>query len=339
MTSLSRRTFVRSAAAAASLPAFSLLPSVARAAEFSFKCGHDQQLTHPIHIRLLEAASRIKQETGGRFDLQIFGSSQLGSDTDMLSQVRSGGLEMTLLPEVVLSTLVPVAAINSVGFAFATDEEACKAMDGELGAHVRGKINKAGLLAMDNMWENGFRQTTSSIKPINSPEDLHGFKIRVPAGPLWLSMFKALGAGPMPLNPAELYSALQTKVVDGEENPLSTINAFKLYEVQKYCSITNHLWNGYWMLMNPRSWNALPKNIQESVSKNVNRSALDLRGDVAKSNTSLVKVLTEKGMHFNQTNPGPFRDALKKAGFYAEWSKKFGPESWAVLAKTATGLA
>jgi tripartite ATP-independent transporter DctP family solute receptor len=339
MSTISRRGFLRSTAAAVALPAFTILPSIARAAEFSYKCGHDLPGTHPVHVRMQEAAVRIKEETAGRFDLQIFGNNQLGGDTDMLAQVRSGGLEMTLMPDVILGTLTPVASISGVGFAFSSDEEACKAMDGELGAHVRKNINKAGLLVMDKIWENGFRQITSSVKPIKSPEDLRSFKIRVPVAPLWMSMFKAFNSGPTALNFSELYSALQTKIVEGQENPLSTIYAGKLYEVQKYCSITNHLWNGYWMLMNPRTWNALPKDIQEIVAKNLNRSALELRSDVAKLNVTLEKTLTEKGMLFNRTDPTPFRHTLNKAGFYAEWRKKFGDESWAILTRTANGLA
>jgi tripartite ATP-independent transporter DctP family solute receptor len=339
MSTLSRRGFLRSTAAVAALPAFAMLPSVARAAEFSYKCGHDLPTTHPVHIRMVEAAARIKEETGGRFDLQIFGNNQLGGDTDMLAQVRSGGLEMTLMPDVILGTLTPVASISGVGFAFNSDEQACKAMDGELGAHVRASINKTGLLVMDKIWENGFRQITSSVKPIRSPEDLRSFKIRVPVAPLWMSMFKSFNAGPTALNFSELYSALQTKIVEGQENPLSTIFAGKLYEVQKYCSITNHLWNGYWMLMNPRTWNALPKGIQEIVVKHLNRSAMELRTDVARLNVSLEKTLTEKGMVFNRTDPQPFREALSKAGFYAEWRKKFGAESWSILSKNANGLA
>jgi tripartite ATP-independent transporter DctP family solute receptor len=339
MTSFSRRGFLRSTAAVAALPTLSMLPSVARAAAYSFKCGHDLPSTHPVHVRLVEAAARIKEETGGRFDLQIFGNNQLGGDTDMLAQVRSGGLEMTLMPDVILGTLTPVASISGVGFAFNADEDACKAMDGELGAHVRANINKSGLLVMDKIWENGFRQITSSVKPIKSPEDLRSFKIRVPVAPLWMSMFKAFNSGPTALNFSELYSALQTKIVEGQENPLSTIFAGKLYEVQKYCSITNHLWNGYWMLMNPRTWNAIPKDIQETVAKHLNRSAMELRTDVAKLNVSLEKTLTEKGMVFNRTDPKPFREVLSKAGFYAEWQKKFGTESWAILTKNANGLA
>ena len=339
MNTLSRRSFLHMAAGAAALPALSLLPSISRAAGFTFKCGHDLPSTHPVHARLEEAAARIKQESQGQFDLQIYANNQLGGDTDMLGQVRSGALEMALMPDVILGTLSPVASISGVGFAFSTDQEACKAMDGELGAHVRAALNKSGLTVMDKIWENGFRQITSSVRPIRTPEDLRGLKIRVPVAPLWLSMFKTLGAAPAALNFSELYSALQTKVVEGQENPLSTIYAGKLFEVQKYCSITNHFWNGYWMLVSPRIWKNVPKDMQQLVAKHLDQSALDLRGDVAKLNTSLEKTLAEKGMAFNHADPAPFRQALSKAGFYDEWSKKFGKEAWDILTRNAHGLA
>lgn len=338
MTNPSRRSFLRIAAGAASLPTLMALPSIGRAASFTFKCGHDLPSTHPVHARLEEAAARIKTESQGQFELQIYGNNQLGGDTDMLGQVRSGALEMALMPDVILGTLNPVASISGVGFAFNTDEEACKAMDGELGAHVRAALNKSGLMVMDKIWENGFRQITSSVHPIRSPEDLRGFKLRVPVAPLWLSMFKTLGAAPAALNFSELYSALQTKVVEGQENPLSTIFTGKLYEVQKYCSVTNHFWNGYWMLASPRLWKTLPNDLQQLVAKHLNQSAVDLRSDVAKLNSSLEKSLAEKGMAFNRTEPAPFRQALAKAGFYDEWSKKFGKEAWSILARNAHGL-
>jgi tripartite ATP-independent transporter DctP family solute receptor len=337
MNKISRRHFLRTTAVAAALPA-AFLPSVARAAEFTFKCGHDVVDTHPIHLRLQEAAVRIRQETGGRFDLQIFGNNQLGGDTDMLGQVRSGGLEMVLMPDMILGTLQPLASITGVGFAFSNYDDVWKAMDGDLGAHIRKNVNKVGLQVMDKIWDNGFRQVTSNVKPIKSPEDLRGFKIRVPVAPMWVSMFKAFNAAPTALNSSELYSALQTKIVEGQENPLSNIYSQKTYEVQKYCSLTNHMWSGYWMLMNSRAWKAVPKDIQQIVAKHINQSAQDERGDIAKLSVSLEKTLSEKGMMFNRPELKPFREALSKAGFYAEWRKKFGDESWAILAKYANGL-
>ena len=207
-----------------------------------------------MNVRAKEMAAAIKAETNGRFDLQIFPNNQLGSDTDMLSQIRSGGVEFFTLSGLILATLVPAASINGIGFAFPDYDTVWKAMDGDLGAHVRGEINKAGLEVMDKIWDNGFRQTTSSSKPINGPDDFKGFKIRVPVSPLWTSMFKAFDASPASINFSEVYSALQTKIVEGQENPLAIISTAKLYEVQKYCSLTNHMWDGFWFLANRRAW-------------------------------------------------------------------------------------
>src|ERR1700742_4750052 len=127
------------------------------------------------------------------------------------------------LSGLILSTLIPIASINGIGFAFPDYDTVWKAMDGELGAFVRGEIAKANLVAMDKIWDNGFRQTTSSSKPIKSPDDYKGFKIRVPVSPLWTSMFKAFDASPASINFSEVYSSLQTKIVEGQENPLALI--------------------------------------------------------------------------------------------------------------------
>ena len=114
----------------------------------------------------------------------------------------------------------------------------------------------------EKIWDNGFRQTTSSSRPINGPGDYKGFKIRVPVSPLWTSMFKAFDAAPASINFNEVYSALQTKIVEGQENPLALISTAKLYEVQKYCSLTNHMWDGYWFLANRRALEALPPDVR-----------------------------------------------------------------------------
>src|ERR671916_3378056 len=208
-------------------------PFIARAqqAEFTYKYANNLPTTHPMNVRAQEMAAAIKAETNGRFEMQIFPSSQLGSDTDTLSQVRSGGVEFFTLSGLILSTLVPAASINGMGFAFPNYDAVWKAMDGELGAYIRQQIAKANLVAMDRIWDNGFRQITSTTKPINTPDDLKGFKIRVPVSPLWTSMFKAFEAAPTSINANEMYTALQTKVVDGQENPISVVETFKLAEV------------------------------------------------------------------------------------------------------------
>src|SRR5262249_10499311 len=155
---------------------------------------------------------------------------QLGSETEMLSQIRSGALEFFAMSPLTLATLVPNASINGIGFAFPDYEAVWRAMDGALGAYVRAEVGRAGIVTMEKIWDNGFRQITSSVRPIANPDDLRGFKIRVPVSPLWTSMFRALGASPTSINFAELYSSLQTRIVDGQENPLSIISTAKLYE-------------------------------------------------------------------------------------------------------------
>ncbi|MGY4288983.1 tripartite ATP-independent transporter DctP family solute receptor [Bradyrhizobium sp. LM2.7] len=338
--SFSRRTLLKASAATAVLGGIGA-PHVARAqsAEFTYKYANNLPDTHPLNVRAKEMAAAIKSETGGKFDLQIFPNNQLGSDTDMLSQIRSGGVEFFTLSGLILATLVPAASINGIGFAFPDYDTVWKAMDGDLGGYVRGEIKKAGLEVMDKIWDNGFRQITSSSKPIAGPDDLKSFKIRVPVSPLWTSMFKAFDAAPASINFSEVYSALQTKIVEGQENPLAIISTAKLYEVQKYCSLTNHMWDGFWFLANRRAWEKLPEDIRKVIAKNINAAAINERADTAKLNANLQQELAAKGLTFNQPTVAPFRDKLRTAGFYAEWKGKYGEQAWDLLEKAVGKLS
>jgi tripartite ATP-independent transporter DctP family solute receptor len=336
----SRRTLLKASAAATVMGSVgSPLVAHAQQAEFVYKYANNLPDTHPLNVRAKEMSAAIKQETNGRVDLQIFPNNQLGSDTDVLSQIRSGGVEFFTLSGLILSTLVPAASINGIGFAFPDYDTVWKAMDGDLGAHVRKEINKANLVVMDKIWDNGFRQTTSSTKAINTPDDFKGFKIRVPVSPLWTSMFKAFEAAPASINFNEVYSALQTKIVEGQENPLALISTAKLYEVQKYCSLTNHMWDGFWFLANRRAWERLPADVRTIVAKHINAAAVKEREDTAKLNATTQTELAAKGLVFNQPKVDPFREKLRKSGFYAEWKGKYGDEAWALLEKSVGKLA
>jgi len=334
---VTRRTLL--AAAGAGAITATIGRAFAQKAEFNYKYANNLPVTHPMNLRAKEMADAIRAETNGRVDIQIFPNNQLGSDTDMLSQLRSGGIEFFTLSGLILSTLVPAASINGVGFAFADYDAVWKAMDGDLGAYIRAQIAKANLVAMDKIWDNGFRQTTTSTRPIVSPADFNGMKLRVPTSPLWTSMFKALGAAPVSINFAEVYSSLQTKVVEGQENPLAIISTAKLYEVQKYCSLTNHMWDGFWFLANGKAWERLSADLRTIVAKNVNAAGMKERADVAALNATLQKELIEKGLVFNHTKSDAFRGQLLKAGFYAEWKAKYGDEAWAILERSTGKLA
>jgi tripartite ATP-independent transporter DctP family solute receptor len=335
----SKRATLRTLAAATAAPLLAGVPRFAHAAEFSFKYGHNLPVTHPLHIRAQEAADRIAKESNGRVEIKIFPNNQLGGDTDMLAQVRSGGIDLFTPSALVVATLVPLAAINAVGFAFADYAQVWKAMDGGLGAHVRAALAKVRLHAFEKMWDNGFRQTTSSNKPIDAAKDFDGLKIRVPVSPLSIAMFKALGASPTSLQFSEVYTSLQTKVVDAQENPLPIIQVAKLYEVQKYCSLTNHIWDGFWMIMNGASWERLPDDLKKIVSTAINDAGVKQREDIAKFNQTVQADLQSKGLQFNRPAPETFRAKLRDAGFYDDWKKRFGNEAWAQLEQVSGKLA
>ena len=340
MRGINRRKLLQAGTAAAGgFAAFGILTRRGDAAEFSWRYANNNVAQHPMNVRLREAVERIRAQSGGRVDIQVFPNSQLGGDTDMLSQLRTGAIQMFNLSGLILSTFVPLASINGIGFAFKDYDQVWSAMDGALGAFIRAAIAKSGLYAFGAMWDNGYRQITSSTHPIATPDDLKGFKIRVPVSPLWTSMLKAFGAAPASININEAYSAMQTRIVEGQENPLALIDLYKFYEVQKFVSVTNHMWDGFWTLANGRIWASLPKDLQDVVEHNLDAAAKQERDDVRTLNASLQGALTQKGMVFNNTDPEKFRAALRTAGFYAEWKEKYGAEAWAVLESQVGALS
>src|SRR6201990_1811670 len=199
-------------------------------AQFAFKLGVNTPDSHPLTIRVVEASKAIATQSGGRLNIAVFSNSQLGGDPEMLSQVRAGGIELLAAPSLTLSILVPLSGLPSIGFAFPDYDKGWAAMDGGLGDFVRDAIAKTGITPMKKVWDNGFRQiTSSSSRQINSVDDLKGFKIRVPVTALLTSLFSGLGALPSSISYSELYSALQTHIVEGQENPLAQVATGHLY--------------------------------------------------------------------------------------------------------------
>ena len=336
-TGMTRRGFVASAAA---ITAAAMLPvRPARAADFEYKMGHSSPESHPFHKRLLEVSERIGRETAGKMKLSIFPASQLGGDNDLLSQARSGAVDFVQPAGLILASILPLAAVNGMGFAFKDYPQVWTAIDGDLGDYIRSQISgKTGLVPMEKRWDLGFRQITTS-KPIEKAADLAGLKLRVPGAPALVSLFTALGASPVSMQFGEVYTSLQTKIVDGQENPLSVIDAGKFYEVQKYCAITNHVWDGYWICANAASWNRLPNDIKAIVAKAFNETALLERDDLNKLDRSLQAELEKKGVTFTRPDLATFRDKLRTAGFYKEWREKIGNEGWTLLEKHVGKLA
>ncbi len=317
--------------AGAALPLVAIRTRPAEAAEFTYKLATGQEPSHPVNVRAQQAIDKIKEKTSGSLEIQLFPAAQLGSDAQLIAQVRLGGVQFINMAASVLATFVPAAGIVNVGFAFPGYEQVWKAMDGGLGKFITDKIAQTEMFMAGPSWDNGFREITSSATPIHSPDDLKGFKIRVPNAPILTSLFRSLGAAPTSIDFSEVYTALQTHLVDGQENPLPIIATAKLYEVQKYCSLSNHVWDGYFILGNKAAFARLPKPVQETVIEEFSAAGLDERKDIASLSSSLQSTLKGDGLTFVEPDRVAFRATLGKSDFYPAWRKTFGEEGWKLL--------
>jgi tripartite ATP-independent transporter DctP family solute receptor len=315
------------------------MPLVARAArKITLKYGTNVPVSNPLNVRLQEAFDRVGKESEGAVEMRLFADNQLGSDAAMINQLRSGALEMYSASGVIISTLVPAASITGVGFAWKDETQIFGALDADLGEYVRRELAKADLIAMNRCWDVSFKTMTSSTIPIKGPADLNGFKIRVPIGQLSFSLFEAFNAAPTTINFSEAYSALQTHIVDGTEVPLLTFSSAKLWEVQKYVSITHHMWDGLWQVANAKRWDSIPPELQTIIRRNLDQSALDQRHDTVEQNIAIAKDLPSHGIEVVPVDAEPFREKLRASGYFPEWKEKFGPDAWALLQKYSEPL-
>ena len=295
---------------------------------FRYRTGNNLGEEFPLIIRGRQMWDAIREATNGRLEVSVHPNNELGSDSAMFEELRAGTIHFFTIDGGNVPS-VPVAAIQGVGFAFRNDSQAFAAFDGELGAYVRKELAADNFHAFDLMWANGMRQITSSTRPIQTPDDLEGFRIRTPPGRLWIDLFKTLGAYPAPIDYAQLYAALKNHDVDGQENPGTMVLGGRLFEVQKYLSVTNHMWSARWMLANLDAWNALPADIQDVVTRNMRKYTLLQRADVARLEDAAAAGLVQEGMIVNSPDTSAFRARLHD--YYRRRRAEFGSTAWTLL--------
>ncbi|WP_321797502.1 TRAP transporter substrate-binding protein [Caballeronia sp. J97] len=338
----SRRRVLAGIAGLAGVGLTASMPKLVRAqtAKFRYKLGISLPDASPIVIGMRAAAADVLRDSGGKLDIQVFPNGQLGGDASMVTQLRQGSIELVSTGLVgTWGNFVPAAGLPSVPFAFTTNDALWKALDGDLTAYIGSSFSAINLVGLGTPWEIGFRHITTNSKPIVTPQDLNGLKIRVPQSPILISTFTKLGASPTPISFQEVYSALQTKLVNAQENPLTLVESAKLYEVQKFCSLTSHSWEAHYIGANKRAWEALPPELRQLVTTTFHTHALKARSAVASENSNLVETLKKQGMGFNNVDPAPFRQTLQKAGFYSELQSRLGAEGWARLEKYSGKLS
>ena len=315
------------------LSGLALLPRGLRAAEFQWKFGIEQGPDDPIVLRSVQAFSRIKEETAGRLQIASFPNSALGGQPAMLSQLREGALEVLGYNGSGLDSVVPVAGICGVGFAFKDAPTACAAFDGELGDLVRREILAKGMVPLKRVWNPGFLNLNMVTKPIRNADDLATVKIRVAPSKTAVDLIKSMGGSATPLASTEVYTALTTHLVDGVDTSFSALISIGWVPVVKYISLSEHRWNLYWTLINPGKWASLPRNIQEIVEKNLDAATLAQRRDVAARERSIVDKLSRTGIAFNTPDKSSFKAKLRATGYYARQKDEFGGAAWSTLAK------
>lgn len=337
MIRTTRRGWLAGAAPALALPA---RPRPARAADFTWRLGHTAPASFPLHIRLAEAAAEVESKSGGRMAITISGDGTLGSAIGQLTQVRNGTLEMATVAGQILHTAQAMAALPMAGFAWSGHEPLWKAMDGDLG-RVIGELllQRASLVTLTTVWDFGFRVVTTGDKPIRVPGDLKGLRVRTPVEPEFVNLFQALKANPIAMPLSETYRALSQRLIDGQEGLLALVVAAGFEAAQRHCAVTNHVWDGQWVCVNPNAWRRLPDGLKTIVSDAFNAAGLRQRADHVTADAGAREMLTKGGMQFTTVDPAGFRAALREAGYYRELKRKFGDRYWDVLEQYAGRLA
>ena len=248
------------------------LTSAAGAAEFELKLGHaaigeENPLTQAAEF----FAEDIEAASEGRISVRIFGGGQMGDDRELVELAQEGTIDIAMPTVSKLSAWDPAFAAPEIPYVFPNREVALSALQGGYGAFLEPKLNELGLTTV-GWFENGFREMTNSVRPIRTPSDLEGIKLRTMAVEAHIETFSHLGANPTPMAFSELYSALQQNVVDGQENPLVNIVNNKMYEVQKFVSLTDHVYSAYIVVMNEAHFVALPADLQEVLKTSLSRA-------------------------------------------------------------------
>lgn len=256
----------------------------------------------------LKFKEMVEAETNGEITVEVYYGGQLGGDRDAIEGVKLGTIQMTVAGAGIFANFEPKMGITALPFLFENFEAAWAFNDSDINAKVSEGLLTQGIRVLA-YWENGFRCLTNSVKTVNSPEDVKGMKIRTPENPIILATMESLGASPSPLPWPEVYMALQQKAFDGQENPIPVIYVNKLYEVQKYLSITNHIYEPMPLVISENFWKGLTEEQQKIIQKAA-IEARDFNRQLIKTQTEeMLGQLKEKGMEITYPDLEPFGKA------------------------------
>ncbi|UFJ38923.1 DctP family TRAP transporter solute-binding subunit [Brevibacillus humidisoli] len=296
----------------------------AGAAEFTFRLGHLQNTEHPYQKGAEKFKELLAQKSNGRIEVNIFPSSQLGNGRDQIEGLQLGTIHLHIGSVAPVANFAPKLNVLSLPYLFRDREHVFQVLDGEIGKELSADLESKGMINL-SFWENGWRHLTNDVRPIKTAEDASGLKIRVLESPAYVSYVKALGSTPTPIPFGELYTALEQKVVDGQENPLAQIATNKFDEVQKYLSLNAHTYDAAVFLISKMAYDQLPAELQQAVHEAALEAAAYQRQLSEESEAKYLQQLKESGMQIEE-NPDleSFRKAVEPV--YEELQESIGKD-------------
>ena len=325
---LSRRSLIAGATAAGS----TIVVKPAHAAEYAFAQYHNQPAGGTLHKNLVAMWDAVRDETGGRVETVVHAENNKipGGDPEALKKLLAGEIQFFTLMGGIIGTVVPVAEAQQVPFAFKSAPAAHQAIDGPFGRHIGEEMAAKGMYLFPIAgFDNGMRQVTTITRPISKPDDFAGMKIRVPPGQMIFDTFAAFGAQPVTTPANQIYDALKSGRVEAQENPLAIMQGYKLDEMVRYVSMTNHMWSGFNLMAHLATWQRLPDAVKATIEGNAAKFVRQQRSEQGKLNASLRETFLARGIAFNEVDQAAFRARLP--GVYATWKEKLGSKCWTLL--------
>jgi TRAP-type transport system periplasmic protein len=282
---------------AAAVPATWAQDIKERNLKFAFSLAKD----HPLGVGAQKFSDLVAQKSGGKIKVTLFPNAVLGGDPQNLSAVRGGTLDFASMATGLLAGIDKQFMVFDFPFLFASPQEAYSLADGPVGTKLQAGLADHGIIGL-GIWDLGFRNMTNSKRPIARPEDLQGLKLRVIASPIYLDLFNTLGANPVPMTFGEVYGALESKAIDGQDNPVGVIESAKFAEVQKFLSLTRHVYTGMPVLMSKKTWDTMSEAERRIITESANEAKLEERRIAQAKESESINNL-RKTMQVNEVTP------------------------------------
>ncbi len=279
---------------------------------YTLQAGHSLPDDHPYHLGFLEMAENVEERTDGRVKIEVFANSEIGAERELTEGMGLGTVDLVVSSTAPVTNFVPELGVLDVPFLFKDRESAVEILEGDIGDELFAKMEENGIVGLS--WgENGYRHITNAIRPINTPADLKGLKIRTQENEIHLAAFEALGAQPTPMAWTEAITALQQGVVDAQENPAIVADQFSLYEAnQKYMTLTGHVYSVAVYMMSKQTYDELPEDLRDIVVEEGQKAGAAERDLIVEMEKESLQTLKDNGVEIiEEVDLAPFQEAVK----------------------------